>query len=290
MSKRLLRSFLFVPADNQKLLNSSISKPCDVVILDLEDGTHPQKKEFARLQLNESLRLVKRVNKFTAVRINGDFNTAVTDLRSAVQESLDIVVLPKVEFARDVQIFSQLVGDLEKLAGIHIGSIKFLIQIESATAIQNLYQIAASDQRVMGMMLGSEDYSLDIGGIPTPETLLIPSIMVLQACRAAGIQPIGFVASIANLGEIEEFKIILKQAREFGFRGAVVVHPKFLDAINECYTPNERSIFEAKEIVNLFNEAQSKGLGAIKFNGKMIDKPVYLRAVETLVENQKIDP
>lgn len=47
MSKKILRSFLFVPADNEKLLLSAISKPCDVVILDLEDGTHPQRKAIA---------------------------------------------------------------------------------------------------------------------------------------------------------------------------------------------------------------------------------------------------
>lgn len=282
MSNQLIRSFLFVPADNEKLLLSAISKPCDVVILDLEDGTHPQRKALAREKLHESIALVKGANKLTAVRINGDLNTAVTDLRAAVQEGLDIVVLPKVEYARDIQLFSQLIGDLERAANMQAGGVKFLIQIESAFAMPHLLDIAAADPRNIGMMLGSEDYSLDLGGMPTPEALFVPSMMVLQACRAAHIQPIGFIASIANLGEVDEFKIVLKQARELGFRGAVVVHPKFLEAVNDCYTPTPEAIAEAKEIVEKFREAQNQGLGAVKVNGKMIDKPVYLRAIETL--------
>ncbi|WP_062310699.1 HpcH/HpaI aldolase/citrate lyase family protein [Polynucleobacter sinensis] len=282
MDKGLLRSFLFVPADNEKLLRSAIAKPCDVVILDLEDGTHPQRKEFARGKLKESIKEIKAAKKHVAVRINGDLNTAVTDLRAAVQDGLDIVVLPKVEYARDVQLLSQLIGDLERVSNLQSGTVKFLIQIESAVAMPNLYEIAAADSRVFAMMLGSEDYSLDVGGLPTPEALFVPSMMVLQACRAAGIQPIGFIASIANLGEVDEFRVVLKQARELGFRGAVIVHPKFLEAVNDCYTATESEIKEAEEIVERFKEAQANGLGAIKVAGKMIDKPVYLRALETL--------
>lgn len=282
MSKKILRSFLFVPADNERLLLSAISKPCDVVILDLEDGTHPQRKAIAREKLRESIALIKASNKLVAVRINGDLNTAVTDLRAAVQDGLDIVVLPKVEYARDIQLFSQLVGDLEKAGNMQSGAVKFLIQIESAFAMPHLFDIAAADSRNMGMMLGSEDYSLDLGGIPTPEALFVPSMMVLQACRSARIQPIGFIASIANLGEVDEFKVVLKQARELGFRGAVVVHPKFLEAVNDCYTPTPEAIAEAQEIVEKFQEGLNQGLGAVKVNGKMIDKPVYLRAIEIL--------
>ena len=43
----LLRSFLFVPADNDRLLASAVGKPADVVILDLEDGTAPSRREAA---------------------------------------------------------------------------------------------------------------------------------------------------------------------------------------------------------------------------------------------------
>ena len=282
MKNTLRRSFLFVPADNEKLLESALRRPADVVILDLEDGTHPARKALAREQLGASIALAGAAGKAVAVRINGDLNTAVTDLRVAVRQGLDLVLLPKVEHPRDVQLLSALVADLEAAAGLPHGQVRFLLQIESALALARLTEIAAADPRTMGMMLGSEDFSLDCGGLPTPEALFMPSLMVLYACRAAGIQAIGFIGSIADLGEVEGFGRKLEQARELGFRGAVVVHPKFLDVINDCFTASAGQIEQARRVVEGFEAGFAEGLGAVKVDGKMVDKPVYRRAQELL--------
>jgi len=284
MNRKAYRSFLFVPADNERLLASACSKSPDVVILDLEDGTHPARKEAARAQLADRILQVKAAGKAAAVRINGDLNTAVTDLRAAVVPGLDLILLPKVEHARDVQLLSGLVGDLETAAGVSPGTVRFLLQIESCVALPRLHEIAAADARTMGMMLGSEDFSLDCGGLPTPEALFAPSMMVLHAARAAGIQPIGFIASIAEFGEIEKFTRVLQQARSLGFRGAVIVHPRFLEAVNACYTPTPAQIADAQEVVDAFEQALENGQGAIKVAGRMVDKPIYRRAQELLRE------
>lgn len=284
MKTRPLRSFLFVPADNDRLLQSAITKPCDVVILDLEDGVHPSRKVLARGTLRTSIQRVTEAGKKAAVRVNGDLDTAVTDLRVAVCEGLSIVLLPKVEHARDVQLLAGLVAALESAAGVVPGQIRFLLQVESAAALPRLHDIAAADARTMGMMLGSEDFSLDCGALPTPDLLMHPSLMVMQAARAARIQAIGFVGSIADLGEVEQFTQKLEQARSLGFRGAVVVHPKFLDAVNTCYTPTLEALAAAREIVAAFEAGDAAGIGAMKVNGKMIDKPVYRRALDLLAE------
>ena len=118
----------------------------------------------------------------------------------------------------------------------------------------------------------------------TPQALMVPSLMVLHACRAAGIQPIGFIASIAELGEVEQFTRVLEEARALGFRGAVLVHPKFLEATNACYTPTPEQVAQARELIAVFDAAQAEGLGAIKHEGRMIDKPVYQRALRLLHE------
>lgn len=284
MSTLQRRSFLFVPADNARLLASALAKPADVVILDLEDGTHPSRKAQAREGLASAIAQIGQAGQAAAVRINGDLNTAVSDLRSAVMPGLALVLLPKVEHPRDVQLLSTLVGDLERAAGMPAGGVRFLLQIESCLALPRLHEIAAADGRTMGMMLGSEDFSLDCGGLPTPEALLTPSLMLLHACRAAGIQPIGFVASIAELGEVAQFVRVLEHARTLGFRGAVVVHPKFLEAVNACYTPTPEQVAQARALVVAFEAAQALGQGAIRHEGRMIDKPVYLRALRLLSE------
>lgn len=279
---KTVRSFLFVPAASEKLLQSAIEKSSDAVILDIEDGTHPSLKETARERIPEAVARLKAADKLAAVRINGDWLTAVRDLHSAVVPGLDILVLPKVEHARDVQIIAEIVADLELIKGSPTGHIRFLLQIESAAALPRLYEIAAASPRVMGMMLGSEDYSLDCGSLPTPDALLYPSLAVLTASRAARIQPLGFVASIADLGSPDEFRSVVLRARALGFRGAVVVHPKFVDVVNECYTPTSLEVEAAQRVVNAFDAAFAQGQGAIKVDGAMVDKPVYRRAQELL--------
>jgi len=275
-----LRSFLFVPAASEKLLASAVGKSSDAVILDLEDGTHPSSRCEARRRLAGSIAQVRSVGKRAAVRINADWLTAFEDLRAAVVPGIDLLVLPKVEHPRDVQVIEQLVSALENEQDVAAGHTRFLLQIESALALPRLYDIAAASPRNFGMMLGSEDFSLDCGALPTFETLLAPSLMVLHAARAAGIQPIGFVASIADLGSEAEFRQVLQQARALGFRSAVVVHPKFVEAVNESFTPSAAEVAHAKKVVAEFESAFSQGQGAIRVDGQMVDKPVYRRALE----------
>ncbi|RZI62404.1 MAG: CoA ester lyase [Rubrivivax sp.] len=281
---RAYRSYLFVPADNERLLQSALNKTPDVVILDLEDGVHPSRKVAARDGVAAAIARVEAGGKAAAVRINGALDTAVDDLRAAVSPGLRLLVLPKVEHARDVQLLAGVVDDLERAAGLPAGEVRFLLQIESAVALPRLHEIAASSPRVQSMMLGSEDFSLDVGGLPTPQALLTPSLMVLYAARAAGVLPVGFVGSIADLGSVEAFEGLLQEARTLGFRGAVVVHPKFVDAINACYTPTPEQVAQARAVIAAFAAADRDGLGATKLGDLMIDKPVVLRAKALLIE------
>lgn len=283
-STSIIRSFLFVPAANQKLIASAAAKQADSVILDLEDGTHPSQREVARRGLGAAYGTLSAAGKVIAVRINGDLLTAITDLRAAVMPGLDLLVLPKVEHERDVQLLSSAVTALEREVGIAARHIRFLVQIESTAALPRLHSIASADSRIMGMMLGSEDFSLDCGSEPTVDALYAPSLMVLHAARAARIQPVGFLGSIADLGSEDDFRGKLQRARALGFRGVVVVHPKFLEVANACYTPEAEEVARARRVVEAFEEADAKGLGAIRVDGFMVDKPIYRRALQLLEE------
>lgn len=280
----LLRSFLFVPAADDRLFASACARDSDVVILDLEDGTHPLRRPQARAVLPARYAALAAAGKRVAVRVNGDLLTLVDDLRAAVRPCLDLLVLPKVEHPRDVVQVAAALQALEAAHGLAPGTVRLLLQIESAAALAHLPAIAAAHPRVMGMMLGSEDFSLDCGGLPTPQALLVPSLQVLHAARAAGIQPIGFVGSIADLGEVEDFRQVLLQARALGFRGAVVVHPKFVPVVNACFTPEPAALDEARAIVTAFEAAFAQGLGAVRVGTRMVDKPVYRRALDLLAQ------
>ncbi len=282
--RTLLRSFLFVPAADDRLFDSACAKGSDAVILDLEDGTHPSRKAAARQGLPARYPRLAAAGKRAAVRVNGDLLTLADDLRAAVRPGLDLLVLPKVEHPRDVQWIACAVAALEAEHGMVQGHVRLLLQIESAAALPRLHDIAAAHQRVMGMMLGSEDFSLDLGGLPVEDLLLAPSLMLLHAARAACIQPIGFVASIAALGDVDDFRRVLERARGLGFRGAVIVHPKFIEAVNDCYTPSASQVAAARDIVAAFETADRQGLGAVRVAELMVDKPVYRRALQLLAE------
>jgi citrate lyase subunit beta / citryl-CoA lyase len=159
----LLRSFLFVPAADDRLFDSACAKGSDAVILDLEDGTHASRKAAARQGLPARYQRLSTAGKAVAVRVNGDLLTLAQDLRAAVRPGLDLLVLPKVEHARDVQLVATAIGALEAERGLAPGHVRLLLQIESAVALPRLHDIAAAHPRVMGMMLGSEDFSLDLG-------------------------------------------------------------------------------------------------------------------------------
>lgn len=283
----MLRSLLFVPAADDRLFDSACAKGSDAVILDLEDGTHPSRKAAAREGLQARYQRLAAAGKTTAVRVNGDLLTLAQDLRAAVRPGLDLLVLPKVEHARDVQLIATAIGALEAEHGMAPGHVRLLLQIESALALMHLHGIAAAHPRVMGMMLGSEDFSLDLGGLPCEDLLLTPSLMVLHAARAAGVQPIGFVASIAALGDVDAFRRVLERARSLGFRGAVIVHPKFIDAVNDCYTPSAAQLAQAQAIVDAFDAADRQGLGAVRVGELMVDKPVYRRALQLLADARR---
>jgi len=280
----LLRSFLFVPAADDRLFDSACAKGSDAVILDLEDGTHASRKPAARAGLKARYGRLGATGKTVAVRVNGDLLTLVEDLRAAVWPGLHLLVLPKVEHARDVQLIAAAVSTLEAERGLEPDHVRLLLQIESAAALPRLHDIAAAHPRVMGMMLGSEDFSLDLGGLPSEDLLLAPSLMVLHAARAAGVQPIGFVASIAALGDVESFRRVLERARSLGFRGAVIVHPKYIDSVNDCYTPSAAQVAQAQAIVEAFDAADRQGLGAVRVGELMVDKPVHRRALQLLAD------
>lgn len=66
-NRPFIRTFLFVPAANARLLQSAVQKGADCIILDLEDGTHANQKAIAREGLVNALHAVKSAGKIAAV-------------------------------------------------------------------------------------------------------------------------------------------------------------------------------------------------------------------------------
>ena len=143
-------------------------------------------------------------------------------------------------------------------------------------------QIARAHPRIVGLSLGAEDFAADVGMQSEPEGLFYPKQHTLFAARAAGILPMGFVGSIADFRDQDAFRQIVRRSRRLGFMCASAIHPLQVSVLNEEFAPTPEEVDRARRMVAAYDEAYAAGLGAVQFEGAMIDVPVVQRAQTVL--------
>ena len=134
----------------------------------------------------------------------------------------------------------------------------------------------------MGIALGAEDYCANLKTQRTPEgtELLLARQTIVVAARAAGIDCIDTVFS--NLNDMDAFRREVETIKKLGFDGKSIINPRQIEIVNEVFTPSQKDIDKAVAIVGALHEAARRGSGVIALNGKMIDKPVVIRAQHTI--------
>jgi citrate lyase subunit beta/citryl-CoA lyase len=154
--------------------------------------------------------------------------------------------------------------------------------IENAKGVLNAFPIACSCENIVAMAIGLEDYTADLGTRRTPEGTesFFARSMVVNASRAAGIQPIDSVFS--DIADMDALRKNVLQSKALGFEGMGCIHPRQIRVIHETYAPAPEEIEKAKKIVLAFEEAEAKGLGVVALGTKMIDQPVVKRALKTI--------
>jgi citrate lyase subunit beta / citryl-CoA lyase len=118
--------------------------------------------------------------------------------------------------------------------------------------------------------------------LPDPEALFYPKQHTLFAARAAGILPMGFVGSIADFRDQEAFRAIIRRSKRLGFMGASAIHPLQVPVLNEEFGVAPAEVERAERMVAAYDAAFAQGLGAVQFEGAMIDVPVVQRAQNVL--------
>lgn len=272
------RSLLFLPVHVEKFVAKAHTRGADAYILDLEDSVPLAQKEEARSKIASAVATLAE-NKATAlIRINLEPTLAKQDLEASVIPNVAAIVVPKVESAETLININERISQLETKNGLAQNSVKIIGMIESLDGLANAYEIANSCDRICAMTLGSEDFSADAGMQPTPETLLYPNQQLAFACRRAGIAPLGFPASIADYSNLDQFAQTILFARQLGFVGALCIHPKQAQVLNEVLTPSEEEVERAKRLITTYENGVKEGKGAVEFEGKMIDLPVVIHA------------
>ncbi len=277
-----LRSHLYAPGNNARLLEKVFSADADAVILDLEDAVPPAEKIRAREMVAETVR--SRADKpgpMTFVRINHPSSElAEDDVRAVVQTGLVGLRVPKVEDAETVRQVAAWVEETEAANRLPAGSVVLICTIESAAGVFRAYEIATAHPRAMGLAYGAADFVRDVGVTPGPEgleTLYACSRLVLIS-RVAHVRPP--VDSVyRHLDDPTGLEKTARRARALGFFGKSVIHPKQVPIVNAVFTPTEEEIAHAHKIVDLAQQAEAQGKGALQnSSGEFIDVAVVRRA------------
>ncbi len=277
---RFRRSRLYLPGNTPKLFpNAGLHKP-DGIILDLEDSVSPSEKDAAQLLVRNTLRTIDFYGAERMVRIN-QLPKGLDDLKFIVPHNVHVILIPKCESADDVLKVEEKVRVLKKESNVK-NEIYFMPIIESAKGIINAYEIASASKNNCALAIGLEDYTADIGTQRTNEgkESFFARSMIVNAAKAAGIQPIDTVFSDVN--DMEGLRESVLEAKSLGFEGKGCIHPRQIKVVHEAFAPTKEEIEKARKIVDAFNEAKKKGLGVVSIGSKMIDAPVVKRAENVL--------
>lgn len=273
-------SRLYLPGNTPSLmLNAGIHKP-NGVILDLEDAVAPDKKFEARFIIRNALRQINFYGAERMVRIN-QVPMGLDDLDYIVPHNLHLVLIPKCESADQIKAVNDRIEKIKREKSVK-GNIWLMPIIESALGVIKAYEIASAADNVVAIAIGLEDYTADLGTQRTKEgnESFFARSMVVNAARAAGVQPIDSVFS--DISDMEALKQNVLTSKSLGFDGMGCIHPRQINVIHEYFAPSETQIEKAKKIVNAFIIATEKGLGVVSLGSKMIDPPVVKRAQKTI--------
>lgn len=278
--ERFRFSRLYLPGNTPSMmLNAGIHKP-DGIILDLEDSVAPDRKSEARLLVRNALCQVDFYGAERMVRIN-QLPAGFKDLNEVVPCHPHLILLPKCEHASQVE---KVADRIQSILNAHKQRREIYLMpiIESALGVENAYEIATASDLVVAMAIGLEDYTADLGVKRTEsgQESLYARTRLVNACKAAGIQPIDSVYS--DVANMEGLRKNVETSRGLGFEGMGCIHPRQVPVIHEAYMPGVEEIEKAARIVEAFKDAEASGSGVVALGSKMIDPPVVKRALKTL--------
>jgi len=214
------------------------------------------------------------------VRIN-QIPKGLDELRFLVPQHADLILIPKCESADDIHQVNEVINILRKEHQVE-KQIWLMPIIESAKGVIKSYEIATAADNVVSLAIGLEDYTADLGTKRTNEGTesFFARSMVVNAARAAGIQPIDSVFS--DVSDMNALATNVKTSKSLGFDGMGCIHPRQIKVIHDNFAPEDAEIEKAKKIVLAFKDAEAKGLGVVSLGSKMIDPPVVKRAQKTI--------
>jgi citrate lyase subunit beta/citryl-CoA lyase len=268
------------------MLDKAQGLPADQVFLDLEDAVAPDAKEGARKNVVDVLTTGDWGGKIRVVRVN-DLTTHWTyrDVVTVVEGAgaqLDCVMLPKVQFASQVQWLDTTLAQIEKTMGYEVGRIGIEAQIENAQGLINVDQIAFASDRIETIIFGPADFmasinmrSLVVGeqplGYDVGDAYHYVLMRIMMAARARGLQAID--GPYLQIRDLDGFRRVAGRSAALGYDGKWVLHPGQVEAANEVFSPSQDDYEHAELILDAYDYYTTvQKLGAVMLGDEMIDE------------------
>lgn len=281
---------MFVPAHNEKFMNSAARSNADVLLLDIEDSVQPvANKQIARDQIISYIQKNRFNNHLIFPRINDrESGQLLKDLTQLTIEGIDGFMYPKSYTGQDIYFIDKLLDTIEYEKGFPIGKFKLIPLIETAAAVLNAQDICQASNRVIAIAYGSEDFISDLEGIHDKEhqSLFTPRAMIAMAARANKVIPIDTVH--VNVHDLDDLEQNLTISKKLGFEGMLVLNPKELPLVHEYFSPSLEDVNAAKEMLDFAHKAEKDGKGVALINGKFIGPPMVSQAKKILTKNNQI--
>ena len=272
MTVRPRRSVLYMPGSNARAIEKARELPADGIILDLEDAVAPEAKVMAREQIRKALEKGGFGDREVFVRINGlDTRWWVDDLHAVADVRPDAVLVPKISDPHQLQDLAARIVDMGTDPHIRVWAM-----METPLAMINVGAIAAaahdSETRLSGFVMGTNDLAKDTRARIVPgRAPMLPWLMTcVAAARAFGIDILDGVYN--NLGNAEGFAEECRQARDLGFDGKTLIHPRQIEVCNDAFSPAPEEVEAARKIIAAFDLPENQGKGVIQIEGRMVER------------------
>ncbi|HVA83821.1 MAG TPA: CoA ester lyase [Candidatus Binataceae bacterium] len=289
---RIRRSELSTPGSNVRMIERAAASNADLVFLDLEDSVAPSEKVAARARVIDALNGLNWGKKTRAVRINNVETEyayqEVIDLAEKAGDNLDLIIIPKVKAPRDLWFVDSLLSGVEmRLKRKRRIGIEVLI--EEVQALINVEEIARCTPRLEAIIFGPGDFSASQGvRFPAKGAASYPGDMwhyarnkIVVAARAAGIDAID--GPFADFHDPDGYRREATWASILGFVGKWAIHPSQIDLANEVYSPTTDEVARARKMAEVYAKAEADGLGAVTYEGVMIDVAT-IRGIRHVIE------
>ncbi|MBQ9838239.1 MAG: CoA ester lyase [Oscillospiraceae bacterium] len=277
------RSMLFLPGNNPNMLINGNCLGSDAVIFDLEDAVSPAEKDAARILVRNTMRYMDFRGCEIIVRINSiDTPYWKQDLDAIMPEKPALILLPKTGTAQDALEADAYMTQVEQKLGFAPNTVGLMPLIETAMGVENAFAIASSTKRIQALFLGAEDLTADLQCKRTKEGKEIEyaRTRLVVAARAAGVDV--YDTPFTDVNDDEGIVKDAEYAKALGFTGKSSISPRHVEVINSVFSPTQKDVDYAYEVMEAIALAKAQGKGAIALHGKMIDAPIVTRAQRTI--------